>query len=332
MISAFAYTDQGRLHSKDIEPARMPALLADRSLFLWVDLAAATPEEARLVLEQVFHFHPLCIEDCLAFNSAPKVEEYSPGEGDQFAPYLFLVIHAVDYHRSDGQFATSELDLFLGANFLVTCHHAPLRSLATALERAGKGSLPVARSPDRVAQTLLELVVENYPPALNELEQEIADLESAALRHPNPDTLNQILQSKKEVRYLQQIIAPQCAVVARLAAGEFELIRPNQVPYYRNLNDAFNRINSQAHSFADALTGILQVYLNMSSNQTGEVVKLLTLITVITTPLMMIGTWYGMNFKDMPELGWRHGYVIASSAMLACTLGTILYFKKRKWF
>jgi len=332
MIHAFAYTTQGRLQNKAVEPAQMAALLADGSLFLWVDLETATPEETKLVLEQTFHFHPLCIEDCLTVNSAPKVEEYSPGEGDLFGPYLFLVIHAVDYHRQDGQFATSELDFFLGKNFLVTFHQASLRSLGTALDRAGKGTLAFARSPDRVAQTLLELVVENYTPAMNELTQEIADLEQVALRNPCQETLNQILQAKKEVLRLQQIIAPQCAVVGRLAAGEFALIRAHQVPYYRNINDALNRINTQARGFTDALTGILQVYLNMSSNQTGEVVKLLTLITVITTPLMMIGTWYGMNFKDMPEVQWAHGYVIASAAMLASTVGTILYFKKRKWF
>ena len=70
----------------------------------------------------------------------------------------------------------------------------------------------------------------------------------------------------------------------------------------------------------------------MSSNQTGEVVKLLTLITVITTPLMMIGTWYGMNFHDMPELSWRHGYLIAASVTMVSTLATYLYFRKKKWF
>ncbi len=70
----------------------------------------------------------------------------------------------------------------------------------------------------------------------------------------------------------------------------------------------------------------------MSSNQTGEVVKLLTLITVITTPLMMIGTWYGMNFKDMPELDYKHAYPIAGICMVLSTVATYLYFKMKKWF
>jgi len=134
------------------------------------------------------------------------------------------------------------------------------------------------------------------------------------------------------VLHLRQIIGPQREVLARFARGEFKVIRGHLVPYYRNVYDALYHISELAQNYTDSLTGILQVYLNMSSNQTGEVVKLLTMITVITTPLMMIGTWYGMNFKDMPELNWRHGYVIAAAITIVSTLATYLYFKKRKWF
>ena len=117
-----------------------------------------------------------------------------------------------------------------------------------------------------------------------------------------------------------------------LARGEFTLIRAHVVPYFRDVYDDISQIVDTAHSYADSITGILQIYLNMSANQTSEVVKLLTLITVITTPLMMIGTWYGMNFKHMPELEWVHGYLIAGAIMGGTTLLTYWYFKKRKWF
>ena len=128
MIRSFAFTTQGKLHTKDIEPFLMPTLLADTNLFLWVDLEKPTTEEWKEVLEMIFHFHPLSIEDCVQPSPSPKVEEYSPKEGDLFTPYLFMVIHAVDYSRKDGVFATSELNFFLGKNFLVTYHDVPLRS------------------------------------------------------------------------------------------------------------------------------------------------------------------------------------------------------------
>src|SRR5437870_8776078 len=332
MIRSFVFTTQGRLHSKDIEMFLMPTLLSDTNLFLWVDLEAPTAEETKYVLEEVFHFHPLSIEDCVTASPSPKVEEYSPKEEDKFAPYLFMVIHGVDYSRKEGEFATSELNFFLGKNFIVTFHEVPLRSVQVTSERCLKSTVHIARAPDRVAHTLLDSIVENYKPALDELSLEIGELEQRALQNPSRETLNRILQVKKEVLHLRQIIGPQREVLARFARGEFKLIRAHLVPYYRDVYDALFHISELAQGYTDSLTGILQIYLNMSSNQTGEVVKLLTMITVITTPLMMIGTWYGMNFRNMPELEMRYGYELATLVTVIATSATYWYFKKKKWF
>jgi magnesium transporter len=88
-----------------------------------------------------------------------------------------------------------------------------------------------------------------------------------------------------------------------------------------------------AQNYADSLTGILQVYLNMSSNRTGEVVKVLTMITVITTPMTLVGTWYGMNYTEsMPEYHWKYGYLFAIAITGVSTVLTWLWFKKKKWF
>lgn len=331
MIRSFAFTTQGRLHSENIELFLMPTLLADTNLFLWVDLENPTPEETKSVLEDVFHFHPLSIEDCVMVTPSPKVEEYQPKEEDLFAQYLFIVIHAVDYSRRDGVFATSELNFFLGKNFLVTFHDVPMRSVQSTADRCLKSTVHIARAPDRVAHTLLDGIVENYKPALDELSLEIAELETEALQSPSRETLNKILQVKKEVLHLRQIIGPQREVLARFARGDFKLIRAHLVPYYRDVYDGLFHISELAQSYTDSLTGILQVYLNMSSNQTGEVVKLLTVITVITTPPMLVGTWYGMNFGNMPELDWRHAYFVVIAVTLASTVGTYWFFKRRGW-
>jgi len=332
MIRSFAFTTQGKLHSKNIEIFLMPTLLADTNLFLWVDLEKPTPEETKRVLEDIFHFHPLSIEDCVAVSPSPKVEEYSPKDEDKFAQYLFMVIHAVDYSRKDGVFATSELNFFLGKNFLVTFHEMPLKSVQATEERCLKGTGHVARAPDRVAHTLLDGIVENYKPALEELAAEISELEQQVVEHPSPRLLNKIIQIKKEVHHLRQIMGPQREVLARFARGEFKLIRPHLVPYYRDVYDGLFHISELAQSYADSLTGLLHVYLSMSSNQTGEVVKLLTLITIITTPLLIVGTWYGMNFDVMPELHWKHGYELAMVITVVATGITYWWFKKKKWF
>jgi magnesium transporter len=332
MVRSLVFTTQGKLHSQDIDMFLMPTLLSDTNLFLWVDLENPTPEETKYVLEEVFHFHPLSIEDCVAVSPSPKVDEYEPKEDDKFTPYLFIVIHAVDYSRKECVFATRELDFFLGKNFLVTYHNEPIKSVVVTEEQAMRGAMHIAKAPDRVAYNLLDAIVDNYKPALDELALQIAELEQEALQAPTKDTLNQILKVKKEVMHLRQIIGPQREVIARFARGEFKQIRPHMVPYYKDVYDALFQISEMAQAYTDSLTGILQVYLNMSSNQTGEVVKLLTLITVITTPLMMVGTWYGMNFHDMPELSWKHGYLVAFAVVAVSTGLTYWCFRKKKWF
>src|SRR5206468_8109978 len=236
------------------------------------------------------------------------------------------------YSRKDGVFATSELNFFLGKNFLVTFHEVPLRSVQVTSERCLKSTVHIARAPDRVAHTLLDSIVENYKPALEELSLEIGELEQQALQNPTRETLNKILQVKKEVLHLRQIMGPQREVLARFAQGEFKLIRAHLVPYYRDVYDGLFRISQLAQNYMDSLTGILQVYLNMSSNQTGEIVKLLTLITIITTPLTLVGTWYGMNFKFMPEYEWRYGYELAMGITFVSTIGLYWWFRKKKWF
>src|SRR5204862_3135216 len=135
MIRSLVFTTQGRLHSKDIQMFLMPTLLTDTNLFLWVDLEHPTAEETKYVLSEVFHFHPLSIEDCVMVSPSPKVEEYSPKDDDLFSPYLFMVIHAVDYSRRDGVFATKELNFFLGKNFLVTYHDVTLKRVQGTADR-----------------------------------------------------------------------------------------------------------------------------------------------------------------------------------------------------
>lgn len=331
MIRSFAFTTQGRLHSQDIAPFLMPTLLSDTNLFLWVDLEGATEDEARLVLGEIFHFHPLSIEDCVAESPSPKVEEYFPKDEDHFSPYLFMVIHAVDYSRKDGVFGTTELNFFLGKNFLVTYHTTPMRSVQMVEDRCRKGNVHVARAPDRVAHVLLDAIVDNYKPALGELAIEIAELEEKVVQSQTRAQIESILRLKKEVLHLRQIIGPQREVLARFARGEFKLVRAHLAPYYRDVYDSLFTIGERAQAYTDSLTNVLQVYVNMSSHQTGEVIKLLTLITVVTTPLTLVGTWYGMNFAHVPEYQAKHGYEIAAAFTAACTLATFVYFKRKGW-
>ncbi|MDW8345160.1 MAG: magnesium/cobalt transporter CorA [Verrucomicrobiae bacterium] len=322
MIRSFVF-NQGKLVGQDLDLDSLRLVLFDKGLHVWVDLEASSDEEAKSILDGVFGFHPLAIEDCITPSERPKVDEYDN--------YLFLVIHAVDYTRGSEEFRTTELNIFFGKDFVVTYHREPLRSVTATIDRVLKNAPAVARAPDRLTHTMLDFLFENYRPVMEELSAEISELETRVLQAKADNLQTTVLKVKQEVAILRSIIAPQRDVIARLARGEFKFVRPHLLPYYRDLLDQLVRISDQAESYRDSLTNLLLVQLNLQQAQTNEVIKVLTVFTVVTLPAIMIASWYGMNLK-MPEFDWDWGYPTVIAATLISTILIGLYFRSRKWF
>lgn len=322
MIRSFVF-NQGKLVGQDLDLDSLRLVLFDKGLHIWVDLEAASDDEARSILDGVFGFHPLAIEDCVTPSERPKVDEYDN--------YLFLVIHAVDYTRGSEEFRTTELNIFFGKDFVVTYHRDPLRSINATIDRVLKNAPAVARAPDRLTHTMLDFLFENYRPVMEELSAEISELETHVLQSKADDIQSTVLKLKEEVAILRRIIAPQRDVIARLARGEFKFVRPHLLPYYRDLLDQLVRISDQAEAYRDSLTNLLLVQLNLQQAQTNEVIKVLTVVTVVTLPAIMIASWYGMNLK-MPEFDWDWGYPIVIAVTVVVTALVGLYFRSRKWF
>lgn len=319
MIHSFVFSE-GKLVSRDLELEALRLVHGDKGLILWVDLEAPTDEEIKLILEGVFNFHPLAIEDCVTPSSLPKIEDYDD--------YLFMVTHAVDFTRTD-KFATTELDLFLGKEFLVTFHRTPLRSVATALERVSKST---ARGPDRLAHTLLDHLVDNYQPVMDELQAELEELEESVLARDSSHEklVTELLAVRADFSRLRTIVRPQRDVIDRLARGDSKFIRPILLPYFRDLRDNLARLNDTAISYHERLMMAFDIYLNKAAFEANEGIKFLTAITAVTIPIMVIGTWFGMNFESMPEL--KNGYPLALGATAVTTLLMVIYLKRKRWF
>jgi magnesium transporter len=322
MIRSFIFSD-GKLVGQDLEREALRLVRADKGLLLWVDLDNPTEEETKFVLESVFQFHPLAIEDCVAPNSLPKVEDYED--------YLFIVTHAVDFTRTE-KFNTTELDFFLGRDYLVTFHIKPLRGIAAVIERSIKGIIAGPRGPDRIAHTILDLLVDNYTPVIEELRAELEELEEDVLARESAQKklVNELLHVRGDFTKLRTIIRPQRDVIDRLARGDSKLIRPKLLPYFRDLRDNLVRLEDTAASYHERLMMAFDIYLNKAAFEANEGIKFLTAITAVTIPVMVIGTWYGMNFETMPEL--KHGYPWALGSTLVTTILMVIYLKKKKWF
>jgi magnesium transporter len=324
MIRSFIFSD-GKVVGQDLELEALRLVRADKGLVLWVDLHHPTPEETRAILEGVFQFHPLAIEDCVAPNSLPKVEDYED--------YLFIVTHAVDFTRTD-KFNTTELDMFLGHEYLVTYHAEPLRSVTTLMERIQKAAGPGPRGPDRIAHSLIDLIVDNYGPVVDELRGELEDIEEHLLaRESSTQTVvNELLHVRGDFTRLRSIVRPQRDVIDRLARGDTKLIRPKMLPYFRDLRDHLVRQDDTVASYHERLLMAFDIYLNKAAFETNEGIKFLTAVTAVTLPAVIIGGWYGMNFEHMPELKSPHGYLYATAAMIISTIVMFVYIKKKHWF
>ncbi len=322
MISTLVYRDH-KLSVPSPGPEALATLRTEPGVLLWVDLSAPTEAEVKLVLETVFAFHPLAIEDCLVDSPFPKLEPYED--------YLYLVMHAVDYSQTS-EFRTTELDLFLGKNYLVTYHREPLNSIGAAMERFHKNPGQPVRGPDRFAHTILDIMVEAYNPALTALRREIEQLEAGVLGSISADELfPRVVALRKQLSRLRQIVRPQREIAVELAQGKHRLIRSVVVPYLRDLGEELARIETQAGAWSEQLILSFRIYLNKSSHEANEGIRVLTAITALTFPALVIAGWFGMNFSNMHELAARHGYAMAAALTLSGTCATWLFMRRRKW-
>jgi len=322
MIHSFFFSE-GKLVGRDLEVEALRLLRADKGLILWVDLDNPTDEEIKTILEGVFQFHPLAIEDCVTPSSLPKIEDYED--------YLFMVTHAVDFSRTE-KFASTELDLFFGREFLVTFHRTPLRSVSVLIDRLAKNSGPGPRGPDRLAHWLLDLLVDNYVPVLAELHGELEEIEETVLSKASaPELVSEILHVRSDFSRLRQIVRPQRDVIERLARGDSKMIRPALLPYYRDLRDNLVRLEETAAGYNERIMMAFDIHLNKAAFEANEGIKFLTALTAITLPAVLVGGWYGMNFEHMPELKSPHGYLFACIITIISTALMAVYLRKKRW-
>ncbi len=321
MIRSFVFSE-GKLVASDLEAEAMRLVRADKGLHLWVDLENPTDDEIKLVLDGVFQFHPLAIEDCVTPSSLPKIEDYED--------YLFIVAHAVDLAQTE-HFATTELDLFPAKESRGTLHRQPLRSSQWLADRGTKGTGIIARGTDRLAHDIIDQLVERYTPVLDGVRAKIERIEARVLKEHAENLTSDLLAVRSELADLRQIIRPQRDVINRLAHGDSKIVRTLMLPYFRDLRDSLIRQEETLTTLGDALLVSFDLYLNKSASQANEGIKILTALTAITMPPILFGTWYGMNFEHMPEISSPYGYWISLGVMLLSTLGMFIWCRRRGW-
>ena len=293
------------------------------NVVLWVDLTEPSPDEAR-VLTDVFHFHPLSVEDALSEIHWPKVEQY-PG-------YLYLILHGIDFDHGEREFATRDVDFFLGRNYLVTVHDAHSRSIAKLRMICDEHEHVLAEGPAAVMHRIVDSMVENYRPEIDALEERIDTLEEEAIVGQQANLMGSILAVKRDLASLRRVVIPQRDVVGRLARREFPLINDEMTYRFRDVHDKFVRLSEEAILFQDRISGVLEAHLSSVSNRLNVVVKVLTVISTIFLPLTVLTGMWGMNVPlpvfpggEMVQFWW------VAAMIVGIAVAMLLLFRLNRW-
>ncbi len=306
----------------------LPELLADRSNVLWIDLRGDTPERAersKNVLLDIFHFHPLTVEDCMETRNQPKVEV--------FTNYLYFIVHGIRPETNSSNFTTRELDGFLGDNFVVTYHIERFQSIKIVKQNIRASTFACTRGASYVLHQILDHIVDLYLPVIDDFDSSINDMEDDvfAMKYAENKVLEEIMDLRRSVARLRRISARQMEVLYRFSHGEFPQIPPEILPFYRDVHDHLQRISDLSEGYRDLVSSLFDIHFSVVANRTNDVMKTLAVVSAIILPLSLIAGIYGMNFSNMPETRTQNGYYFVISIMIVITVGLLFYFKRRGW-
>jgi magnesium transporter len=318
-ITIAAWPDNHAISLDDL-PAR---LVSQESGVIWADITGPTDDDAR-IMREIFHFHPLAIEDTRNARQRPKVEEY--------ADYLFLILNPINVRQDEALFC--ELDAFIGSNYVVTVHAANEPVIAEVQRRLSRGiaSLPV--SPAYLMYLLIDVVVDGYFPVLDTMEEDIEELGDQILTNPSQDMLNHLFDLKKSLVDMWRVVWPQREIMNNLRDHNLVLVSQKQLaPYLRDISDHLMWIADMISTFRDTLTSIMDLYMSAVSNRLNIVVNRLTIFTVIIGIMTVFSGFYGMNFEHTwPPFSSSLGIpftVLLAGAVIA---GLLYIFRRFKWY
>jgi magnesium transporter len=321
VIDCAAYargTRAAALTVDQIQPA-----LAREDQFVWIGLYE--PEQTLLrEVQQQFGLHDLAIEDAYNAHQRPKLELYEDS--------VFVVLRTAHLATSPRHLEFGETHIFLGRNYLVTVRHGSLRSHISVRQRCETTPQLLAKGPGYVLYALMDFVVDQYLPIVQQMEEELEDLEDVIFGETTSrDATARVYQLKRDLLALRRAISPLVEVCNRLMRFDLPHIPEDTRVYFRDVYDHIVRLNETIDAQRELLTTALEAHLSIMSHTQNEHMKRITAwAAMIAVPTMIAGI-YGMNFRNMPELNWSYGYHTSIALMVATCIALYTGFKRSGW-
>ncbi|OHD60815.1 MAG: magnesium and cobalt transport protein CorA [Spirochaetes bacterium GWF1_49_6] len=271
-----------------------------------------------------FKIHLLAIEDILDNDQRIKIDDY----GD----YLYFIIKMLYVDKKEKKIYIEQVSTFIFKDFLITFQENPgdvwglvrknILSNKGRIRKSGAGYL---------AYSLIDAIVDNYFLVVENIEEDVVQVERFALSNAKPLILEKIANIKNNILQIRHAVSPLGEVIRYLQKGESDLIDETLSPYFRDVYDNVLRNIESIKSLDERVSGIMDIYVSSMSQNTNQIMKVLTIMSTIFIPLTFIAGVYGMNFKHMPELESPIAYFIVLGIMATIGIGLLIFFRIKKW-
>jgi magnesium transporter len=319
------FFEPGKDIRRNLPPEEFPKLIRNRRGFLWLDFVAEPPEICRPILEG-FGFHPLAIDDALLETHVPKLDDW----GD----YLYIVLNYMKVTKDNDQWnpMVDELDVFLGSNYIVSHHDHPVTAVDETWKACDRDPRTLQLGPDHLLYKIADFIVADYMPIVEEIDEGINKVEDEVFDRSARRILERLFALKRVLLAMRRIILPQREVLNKLARDDYQVIDPKDRVFFRDIYDHLVRLHDINESLRDLVSGALDTYLSVVNNRMNEIMKTLTIITVLFMPLTFLTGFFGMNFFEPHGilLGWTSMpsfYIVLATTFV---LPVIMYFWMRR--
>lgn len=296
----------------------------DKPTITWINVDGLHDVTVIEKIGECFGLHPLVLEGIVNTEQRPKMEDL----GD----YIFVVLKMLYLAKRNGEVTGEQVSLVIGPKFILSFQEREGDVFETIRGRirASEGRLRKMGS-DYLGYRLMDAIVDNYFVILENLGDKVEVLEEALVGNPERHTLAAVHQLKRQLLFLRRAVWPLREVVSGLERSEASLIKKATRPYLRDVYDHTIQVMDTVETFREMVGAMLDIYLTSLSNRMNEIMKVLTIVATIFIPLTFLSGIYGMNFKYMPELEWRYGYLFAWGLMVAIGGAMLFYFKRKRW-
>lgn len=323
MLKATAYPDQGDLR-RVTDPGEISELIHEQGCLVWVDVTDPTEDDFQLISHE-FSLHPLVMEDLRHPGQRPKVERYES--------HAFIVAYASD---GDPQHLT-ELDVLISERWVVTVRSADGHDVSldsAEIEKRFDRTRGGHTTAGYLLYTILDAVVDTYFDALDMTEDDLERIEGRIFTadHTHEAALQQeLLALRRELLLFRRRVVPLREVLQTILRQEVHPVGDDVQRYYQDVLDHILRVVDTLETQRELLGNAVDAHLAVVNNNMNEIMKKMTSWGAILFGAALITGVYGMNFDNMPELHWQHGYFVALGMMLVLTVGLYRWFKQKGW-